>query len=283
MRIDAHQHFWELARRPQPWLDGPETTRIRRDFTPEDLAPETKGAGIDKTILVQVLPDVTETREFLATAAATELVAGVVGWADLTDPQLPETLASLCEGPGGELLVGIRHLVQGEPDDDWLNRPDVRRGLGAVAETGLAYDLLTLPRQLPAAITTARALSDLTFVLDHLSKPAIATGELEPWASLIGELAAEPNVFCKLSGMVTEAKKQWRIEDLRPYTEVVIEAYGPKRIMFGSDWPVCLLQASYAEVVSAGEELTRHLTAAETAEIFGGTAHRAYRLGKRGS
>jgi L-fuconolactonase len=279
VRIDAHQHFWDLSRRPQQWLDGPEATPIRRDFAPADLAPEARRAHIDGTILVQVLPDVTETREFLATAAATELVAGVVGWADLTDPELPATLADLRAGPGGELLVGIRHLVQAEPDTNWLNRPQVRRGLRAVAAAGLVYDLLTLPHQLPAAIATVRALPELTFVLNHLSKPPIATGETEPWATLVTELAAEPNVHCKLSGMVTEAKTHWRPEDLRPYADKTIDAFGPSRVMFGSDWPVCLLAATYARVAAAAEELTRHLAPAERADIFGETARRVYRLG----
>jgi L-fuconolactonase len=278
-RIDAHHHVWTLADRPQDWLDGPAMAAIRRDFTLADLRPEIAAARIDRTILVQVLPDLDETVDFLALAGASEQVAGVVGWADLTAGSLAEVLAGLRAVPGGDKLAGLRHLVQAEPDPAWLNRSDVRAGLRAVADAGLVYDLLTVPHQLPAAIDTVRALPELTFVLDHVSKPPIATGELEPWASRIKELAGEPNVYCKLSGMVTEADHAgWRTEDLRPYAEVVLEAFGPARVMFGSDWPVCLLAASYAQVCEAAEQLTAHLSPTERADVFGGTAARAYRL-----
>ena len=279
IRTDAHHHLWELARRPQPWLDGPEMDAIRRDFTLADLAPQAEAAGIDRTVLVQVLPSLAETAEFLALAGESDLVAGVVGWADLTSAAVPEMLAALRSGPGGARLAGIRHLVQGEPDPGWLARPDVRRGLRAVADAGLVYDLLTLPRQLPAAIEAARALPGLTFVLDHLSKPPIASGALQPWATLVRELAALPNVSCKLSGMVTEAGRPgWTVAGLRPYAEVILDAFGPSRVMFGSDWPVCLLAASYAQVVSAAQELAAGLDQDEQAEVFGGTAARVYRL-----
>lgn len=278
-RIDAHHHLWELAARPQDWLEGPGMAAIRRDFTLADLRSETAAGRIDRTILVQVLPDLDETVQFLALADGSSLVAGVVGWIELTAGPVEEVLAGLRVVPGGDKLVGIRHLVQGEPDPAWLNRPDVRRGLRAVADAGLVYDLLTLPHQLPAAIDTVRALPQLTFVLDHLSKPPIASGETEPWASRLRELAAEPNVFCKLSGMVTEADRAgWRVEDLRPYAEAVLDAFGPERVMFGSDWPVCLLAASYSDVCDAADRLTAHLNADERADIFGGTAARAYRL-----
>ena len=279
IRTDAHHHLWELARRPHAWLDGREMDGIRRDFTLADLAPQAKAAGIGRTVLVQVLPSLAETAEFLALAGEPDLVAGVVGWADLTCAAVPETLAALRSGPGGARLAGIRHLVQGEPDPGWLARPDVRRGLRAVADAGLVYDLLTLPRQLPAAIEAARALPGLTFVLDHLSKPPIASGALQPWATLVRELAALPNVSCKLSGMVTEAGRPgWTVAGLRPYAEVVLDAFGPSRVMFGSDWPVCLLAASYAEVVSAVQELAAGLDQDEQADVFGGTAARVYRL-----
>jgi L-fuconolactonase len=278
-RIDAHHHLWRLADRPQAWLDGPAMAGIRRDFTLTDLRAVTAQSRIDRTILVQVLPDLDETAGFLALAAGSDLVAGVVGWADLSAGSIAEVLAGLRAAPGGNKLVSIRHLVQAEPDPAWLNRTDVRRGLRAVAEAGLAYDLLTVPDQLPAAIDTVRALPELTFVVDHLSKPPIASGEREPWASRIRELAAEPNVHCKLSGMVTEADRSgWQLDDLRPYAETVLDAFGPDRVMFGSDWPVCLLAASYSDVCETAEKLTAHLSAEERAEIFGGTAARAYRL-----
>ena len=279
IRTDAHHHVWDLGRRPHAWLDGPEMGAIRRDFTLADLAPPAKAAGIGRTVLVQVLPSLAETAEFLALAAESDLVAGVVGWADLTSAAVPDTLAALRSAPGGEYLVGIRHLVQEEPDPRWLARPDVRRGLRAVADAGLAYDLLTLPHQLPAAIETARALPGLTFVLDHLSKPPIASGELQPWATRVRDIAALPNVSSKLSGMVTEAGRAgWTVAELRPYAEVVIDAFGPSRVMFGSDWPVCLLAASYAGVVSAAQDLAAGLGEDDQAEIFGGTAARVYGL-----
>ncbi|MFE0458816.1 amidohydrolase family protein [Kitasatospora sp. NPDC058965] len=283
MRIDAHHHVWDLAGRPQPWLDGPESTAIRRSFGLADLAPAARAADIGRTVLVQVLPDLAETREFLALAAADALVAGVVGWVDLTDAGLADTLAELARGTGGGSLVGVRHLVQGEADPAWLSRPEVRRGLRAVADAGLCYDLLTLPHQLPAAIETVRALPELSFVLDHLSKPPIAAGGREPWAGLLRELAAEPNVSCKLSGLVTEADHdRWTVADLRPYAEVALDAFGPGRLMFGSDWPVCLLAASYEQVVSSAEELTDQLEPHERAQVFGGTAARVYGLGAAG-
>ncbi|MET8540312.1 amidohydrolase family protein [Kitasatospora sp. NPDC004799] len=279
MRVDAHHHVWELGRRPQTWLDGPESAAIRRDFGMADLAPHARAAGIDRTVLVQVLPDPAETREFLALAAAEPLIAGVVGWADLTDPGAADTLARLRQGPGGERLVGVRHLVQGEADPAWLARPDVRRGLRAVGAAGLCYDLLVLPHQLPAAIGAVRALPDQPFVLDHLAKPPIARGDLEPWAGRLRQLAREPNVYCKLSGLVTEARRDgWTVADLRPYAETALAAFGPERVMFGSDWPVCLPAASYQQVVEAADRLTSGLGPHERALVFGATAARVYRL-----
>ncbi|TDD48343.1 amidohydrolase [Nonomuraea terrae] len=274
-RIDAHHHVWDLSARPHAWLEPERMAPVRRSFTLGDLADHAASAGVTRTVLVQVLPALDETREFLALAAASELVAGVVGWIELTAPDVADTLAAL---PAG--LVGVRHGVQSEPDPAWLTRPDVRRGLAAVAAAGLAYDLLTLPHQLTAAIETVAALPELTFVLDHLSKPPIASGELEPWRTRVRELAAHPNVFCKLSGMVTEADwASWRVADLRPYAEVVLEAFGPERVMFGSDWPVCLLAAEYEQVAAAADELCAGLSEHERAQVFAGTARRAYRLG----
>jgi L-fuconolactonase len=279
-RIDAHHHVWDLARRPQPWLASRALAGIHRTFTTADLAGPAAAAGVTRTVLVQVLPDAAETAEFLALAAGSELVAGVVGWADLTlGAAVGERLAALRAGPGGAYLAGVRHLVQGEADPRWLCRPDVRAGLAAVADAGLVYDLLVLPPQLPAAIETVRALPGLTFVLDHLAKPPVAAGTLQPWAGLIRTLAAEPNVVCKLSGMVTEADPdRWTVRDLRPYAETVLAAFGQDRLMFGSDWPVCLAAASYAEVVAAAEELTAGLGPDGHAAVFGGTAARVYRL-----
>ncbi|MFF0310466.1 amidohydrolase family protein [Streptosporangium sp. NPDC004379] len=279
--VDAHHHLWDLARRPQAWLDPAGMSPIRRDFTLSDYAEAAAGAGIGASVLVQVLPDAEETREFLATAARPGPVGAVVGWADLTRPDLAGELDALRASPGGELLRGIRHLVQAESDPRWLARDDVRRGLRRVADAGLSYDLLVLPCQLPAAIETARALPGLSLVLDHVAKPPIADGRLDPWAGLIRELAALPNVTCKLSGMITEARwDDWDAARLRPYAEVVLDAFGPDRLMFGSDWPVCLLAGSLPAWTDAAASLLADagLSPAERDAVFRGTATRVYRL-----
>ncbi|MEU2741694.1 amidohydrolase family protein [Streptomyces sp. NPDC007095] len=279
MRVDAHHHVWDLAVRDQDWIKGPELQPLRRDFGVADLAPQARAAGVDRTVLVQTITVPEETPEFLALAAESELIGGVVGWTDLTRPDVADELARLRELPGGRHLKGIRHQVQGESDPEWLLRPDVRDGLAAVAEAGLVYDLVVLPHQLPACVRAAAGHPELTFVLDHLGKPPIATGAMQPWATAVRGLAALPNTVCKLSGMVTEADHaKWTVDGLRPYADTVLDAFGPGRLMFGSDWPVCTLAASYGQVVDAVEELTGGLGAEERAEIFGGTATRVYRL-----
>ncbi|MGW2857949.1 amidohydrolase family protein [Streptomyces sp. NPDC001215] len=277
--VDAHHHVWDLSVRDQDWITGSALAPLRRNFTLADLAPEARAAGVDRTVLVQTVTVAEETPEFLALAEEHPLVAGVVGWTDLTEPGVAETLARLRELPGGAHLRGIRHQVQGEPDPEWLLRADVRRGLAAVADAGLVYDLLVLPRQLPACARAAAAHPGLTFVLDHLGKPPIAAGALEPWASQVRALAALPNTVCKLSGMVTEADwTTWTPADLRPYADTVLDSFGPERIMFGSDWPVCPPAASYGEVLRTAEQLTLGLGADDRAQVFEGTARRVYRL-----
>jgi L-fuconolactonase len=278
-RVDAHHHVWDLDVRDQTWITGDALRPLRRNFGLDELAPQATAAGVTATVLVQTITVPEETPEFLALAGGHDLVAGVVGWIDLTAPDVADALAALRAGPGGEWLAGIRHQVQGEPDPEWLVRPDVLRGLAAVADAGLAYDLLTLPHQLPAAVACAQRLPGLTFVLDHCSKPPIAAGELEPWATRIRALATQPNVSCKLSGLVTETDwAQWSVADLKPYVEVVLDAFGPERVAFGSDWPVCTLAAGYAEVVAAAEELTAGLSSADRDAVFGGPARRVYGL-----
>ncbi|MCF3174247.1 amidohydrolase family protein [Streptomyces sioyaensis] len=272
MRIDAHHHLWDLNRRAQPWMDGPWADPIRRTYTLADLTPHLTGHGIDGTLLVQSSSSYEETAELLALAAGEGPLAGVVGWADLRDPALAEVLAAL---PAG--LVGIRHQVQDEPDPDWLTRPDVLRGLGALADAGLVYDLLVTPRELPAAQAAVRALPQLAFVLDHAAKPAVAQGDWQPWAAAITALAALPNVSCKLSGLVTEADwEAWRPQQILPYARHVLDAFGPDRVMFGSDWPVCTLAAGYEDVIALAESATSQLDVAERAAVFGGTAARVY-------
>jgi L-fuconolactonase len=230
-------------------------------------------------VLVQTITVAAETPELLDLAAREPMVLGVVGWVNLAAPGVAERLAQLRASAGGQWLAGIRHQVQEEPDPRWLCRPDVRRGLAAVCEAGLAYDLLLTPPQLDAAIETVAALPELRFVLDHAGKPPIRDRELEPWRDRIGQLARYGNVTCKLSGLVTEADPAaWTVDDLRPYADTLLDAFGPERLMFGSDWPVCLLAASYDQVTIAAEELTAGLSGAERAAVFGGTAARAYGL-----
>ncbi|MCW7944779.1 amidohydrolase [Streptomyces hygroscopicus] len=279
MTVDAHHHVWSLGARDQDWITGPELAPLRRDFTMADLEPEARGLGVDRTVLVQTVTVAEETPELLALADATGLISAVVGWTDLTAPDVADALARLREGPGGRCLRGIRHQVQGESDPGWLLRPDVLSGLAAVADAGLVYDLVVLPHQLPACVDAASALPRLTFVLDHMGKPPIASGALEPWASDIRALAALPNTVCKLSGMVTEADwRTWSPADLGPYADIVLDAFGPGRLMFGSDWPVCTLAATYAEVADTAAGLIQDLGEGERAQIFEGTAARVYRL-----
>jgi L-fuconolactonase len=277
-KVDAHHHVWDLTVREQTWMVGPELDPIRRSYAIEDLAPLAAAADVTASVLVQTVSLVDETVEFLEVAASNDLVAGVVGWVDLTAPDVADTLAALRERPDGSYLKGLRHQVHDEPDVNWLLRADVHRGLAAVADAGLAYDLLTKTPHLPAAIETVRAFPQLTFVLDHLSKPVI--GEpLEPWATHLRELAAYPNVTCKLSGMVTEAPwSTWKPADLQPYADTVLAAFGPTRVMFGSDWPVCLLAATYNQVVETAETLTSHLTPTESQAVFATTATQTYQL-----
>ncbi|MDT0430742.1 amidohydrolase family protein [Streptomyces salyersiae] len=277
--VDAHHHVWDLSVRDQAWITGEDLAPLRRTFTLADLEPEARAAGIGATVVVQTVTVAEETPELLALAEGHTLVAGVVGWTDLTAPDVADALARLAALPGGDRLVGIRHQVQDEPDPEWLLRPDVRRGLTAVADAGLVYDLVVRPHQLPAAVRTAALLPGLTFVLDHAGKPPIAGRRTVPWADGLRELAALPHTVCKLSGLVTEADpRSWTVEDLRPYTDTVVEAFGPGRVMFGSDWPVCRLAASYAEVVDAAYALTAHLGQDAQRAVFASTARRVYGL-----
>jgi L-fucono-1,5-lactonase len=277
-RVDSHHHFWDPSRADYPWMTD-ELVAIRRAFGADDLRPLLAAAGIDASIVVQTRSSIEETAEFLATAAGEPFVAGVVGWVDLTGPAVPEAISRLRGLPGGERLVGVRHQVHDEGDPEWLGRRDVRRGLAAVADAGLTYDLLVRTRELPAALEAARALPELRFVVDHIAKPEIARGVLEPWAGRLGALARLPNTFCKLSGMVTEAVwTDWSVDDLRPYADVVLETFGPSRLLFGSDWPVCLLAAGYQEVVDATQALLEDLSVDERGAVLGGTAIEVYRL-----
>ena len=270
MIVDAHHHFWDPTRRRYPWM-GDELAAIRRPFGPDDLRPLLAENGVDRTILVQTIASVGETREFLDTAAANDFVAGVVGWVDLTSPSVADTLTSLAGG----LLVGIRHQVHDEPDPRWLLEDDVQRGIGAVGEAGLVYDLLVRTRELPAALETVRRNRRVSFVIDHAAKPRIARGSWDvDWEERLAPFSDEPNVACKLSGLVTEADwKSWTPDELEPYVRRVVGWFGSERCMFGSDWPVCLLAASYGQVM----DVMRQITGFDD-EIFGATACRVYGL-----
>ncbi|HEX3965539.1 MAG TPA: amidohydrolase family protein [Trebonia sp.] len=285
--IDAHHHVWDLSVRDQDWITGPRMGAIRRSFCADDLRPAARAAGVTATVLVQTVTVPDETPEMLALAAADPLVAAVVGWADLTSPAVADDLARLADVPGGRYLAGIRHQVQSEPDPDWLRRPDVIRGLRAVAAAGLCYDLIVTPHQLPAAAYAAAAVPELTMVLDHAAKPplsgsAVPDSDLGSWAASIRALAAQPNAVCKLSGLVTEAPAGAPDSAFLPVADVILNEFGPQRIMFGSDWPVCLLAASYADVVRLAAFLVGRLPAADQAAVFGLTAARVYGIGQSG-
>jgi len=283
MVIDAHHHLWDPAGREYGWMAGDALAPLRRPYGVDDLRAAASGR-VERTVLVQTVGEEAETAEYLATAAGSGgLIAGVVGWVDLTAPDVAERIAALRAGTGGELLVGIRHQVEDEPDPGWLTRPEVLRGIAAAGAAGLAYDLLVRTPQLEAVRDVVASLPAVRFVLDHLAKPSIATGEWEPWAGGIAALARYPNVVAKVSGLVTEARwDDWDAARIGRYVRHALETFGPARCAFGSDWPVCTLAARYTEVLDLAGTLTADLSPAERADIFTGTAQRCYRLGTAG-
>jgi L-fuconolactonase len=278
MRIDAHHHLWDLAVRDQPWTA--DIPLLNRTFTIDELRPDLRVNGIDATVVVQTIPVEPETPELLRLAATDPQIAAVVGWVDLTAPDVAERLARLRQLPGGTALVGIRHGVQDEADPDWLLRTDARRGILAVGAAGLAYDLLVRPDQLAAAVRTVAALPEVRFVLDHAGNPEIHPDAHGPWAALISDLATRPNVAVKLSGRVTQAHP-CSAAALHPYADTLLDRLGPDRLMFGSDWPVCLLAADYGEVVAVVDELIDPLSPQEQAAVFGETAAEWYGIPAR--
>jgi L-fuconolactonase len=278
-RVDAHHHIWDITTRVQPWMSAPGYEPMARSFTAADHAVLAHAAGVDASVVVQCVGEEAETLELLAVADVDPVIGAVVGWVDLTAPDVVDRIAALREAPGGHRLRGIRHQVHDEPDPDWLRRPDVQRGIRAVGAAGLAYDLLLKPPQMTAAIATVAELDDVPFVVDHAAKPPIASGEREPWASLLHALAEHEHVTCKLSGLTTEASwRSWMLDDLQPYVDVVLESFGPERVMAGSDWPVCTLATTYDAALRLADRFTDHLSPAERAAVLAGTARRVYRL-----
>jgi L-fuconolactonase len=288
--VDAHHHVWDLSVRHQPWLDQPGLDPLRKNFLLSDLEPEAAACGVTATVLVQTVTEPDETPEMLALAAGSDLIAGVVGWVDLQAPGVADALGALRELPGGDLLVGIRHPVLAEPDSDWLSQPAVLRGLADVAAAGLVYDVVAMPRHLPAAVAAAKATPQLRFVLDHLGNPEVEPEVDASWAGAFGAFAALPNTVGKLSGFLGEPAPttpgdpagprpaSGPIAHLRPYYDIALAGFGPQRLMFGSDWPVSTMSVGYGSVYSAARSLTADLSPAEQDAIFCDTAQRAYGL-----
>ena len=274
MRVDAHQHYWRFDPARDAWIT-PDMRALRRNFLPNDAAPLLRAAGIDAVVAVQADLSIAETEFLLALAAQHEFVRGVVGWIDLGAPDIDEQMAQYRTAPA---LKGFRHIAQAEPDD-FLTQPHVVRGINALGAVGYSYDILVYPRQLPAAITLVASCPSVSFVLDHCAKPPIATRNLASWRADFAQLAQLPNVSCKLSGLVTEAVwDRWTATDITPVLDAALDAFGAERLMFGSDWPVCLLAAEYASVVGVVEGWAAALSMSEQAAILGETAERVYRL-----
>ena len=277
MRIDAHQHFWSLARGDYGWLT-PALGAIHRDFGPADLAPLLAAHGIERTILVQAAPTQAETAYLLDIAAKTRFVAGVVGWTDFDAPDVTQRIAALGSNP---LLVGLRPMVQDIPDDNWLARPELAPAFEAMIAHGLVFDALLKPRHIAPMLTVLVRHPDLACVIDHGAKPDLVTGDLATWRDGMSALAEHPRLTCKLSGLVTEADADWTLETLRPVVEHLLATFGPERLIFGSDWPVVTLRASYAQWFEAAETLLAGLTQAQRIAVFGGNAEKLY-LSQRG-
>jgi L-fuconolactonase len=275
MRIDAHQHFWRYTPAEYEWIDE-SMSSLRRDFLPGDARREMDRAGIDACVAVQARQTLEETRWLLELAEADSFIAGVVGWVDLQAVDVAEDLEQFARHPK---LVGVRHIVQSEPDDRFLLRPAFCRGISILEDLDLTYDILIYPKHLPAAIEFVSRFRTQRFVLDHAAKPEIRTGEIRRWETLIRELAQAQNVFCKISGLVTEADwTGWTSDDIRPYLDVAFESFGVHRLMAGSDWPVCTVAAGYDRTISLVERYLEGRPASERDAVMGGNAARFWRL-----
>ncbi|PPS67274.1 MULTISPECIES: amidohydrolase family protein [Streptomyces] len=285
--VDSHHHVWDLDRRPQPWLDEPGLEPIRRSYGVEDLRREAirpiAGRWLTRTVLVQCIASLPETAELLVLADKDPLVGAVVGWADLAGADVGDMLDVLLAGTGGSNLRAVRHVVQGEPDPQWLQQPVVERGLRAVQDRGLGYDVLIRSHQFPQAIRLAQRFPELPLVLDHAGKPPIGPhahrDTLPDWQRRVRVLAGFPQVRCKVSGLITEADhREWTIADIRPVWDTLLAAFGPYRLMFGSDWPVCLLAGGWARWAATVEELLHGFSEHEKQALLCDTAAGFYRL-----
>jgi L-fuconolactonase len=275
VRLDAHQHFWKYNASQYAWIDegmGP----LKRDFLPQDLKPLLEANRFDGCIAVQACQEFEETRWLLELAEQDDFIKGVVGWVDLCSGELKAQLDRLTQR---KKLVGVRHIVQAEPDDEFMLRADFREGLSQLGVHNLTYDLLLYPRHLPVAVKLVNQFPDQPFVLDHIAKPGIAAGVLTPWDRDVRELAKFDNVWCKVSGMVTEAQwKGWRVADFRPYLDVVFDAFGPDRLMIGSDWPVCTLSADYAATMGIVNEYLCQFPEESREKVLGENCAGFYRI-----
>lgn len=272
IRVDSHQHFWRYDAAQYPWI--PPGSPLHRDWLPSDLTSLQRPLGLDGSIVVQARQSLAESDWLLGLADADPRIKGVVGWVDLRNEQVENDLARLSRHPK---FVGVRHVVQDEPDDDFMLRPEFLRGIARLKEFGLTYDILIYPRQLPAAIELARRFPEQPFVLDHIAKPMIKDQTIDPWRKQVRELAQAPNVWCKVSGMITEASHtHWKPSEFKPYLDVVFEAFGEDRLMFGSDWPVCLLAGSYQQVHGLVQDYVAGQSAPAREKFFGGNAVRFY-------
>ena len=275
MRVDAHQHFWQYNPSRDTWITD-RMSVLKRDYLPDDLRPELARNGVDSTVAVQADQSESETKFLLDLAESKHFISGVVGWVDLRSPRVAERLEHFSKF---DKLVGFRHIVQAERDDHFLLQNDFVRGLRQLHPYGYTYDLLVYPRQLPAAVELAARMPEQPFVLDHIGKPEIGNGHRGGWKQQIRELADHPNAYCKLSGIVTEADwKNWTPELCKPYLDTVFEAFGPQRLMFGSDWPVCLLAGTYERVTDLVREYLRQCSSDDEEAIMGGNATRFYRI-----
>ena len=279
LRIDSHHHIWDISVRPQTWMQGDEVKPISRTILMNELEPELEKAKIDYTVIVQTVATVDETPEFLDLSLSHPKICAVVGWLDLESEDIRPQLDKYLSHPGGKNLVSIRDLAQDKEDPNWLLRDNVIRNIHRIGEAGLTFDILTRPPQLAAAVEMVKMSPNNNFVLDHISKPYMAKGEMQPWADQISEIASHENVVVKVSGLFTEANwSDWSQETFRPYLDHILKSFSPARMMFGSDWPVCLLAATYTDTINLMEEFTKNFTKSEQESFWAGTAKRAYKL-----